>query len=514
MKSSILLLMTEKIFGFPSDNENLAHQSTGTMVRTDPSFAQQGKWTHYALSLTNSQLMMFISGDQVSSKNLTTAMTWEDLDDRDLYLGSPATINWSMGGNILLDEVRIYDRALSNSEISSLYGSGSGDLGIRPQFYGDSPFSLSPSSQSISFWQDEDNLTVSGLELSEINASGASVLNFDSSAFSYELNASEKPSTIRVSIDHGAINYDDNLSQAGAFEFQHRTITSVEDGLVAWYTFDGADGSVIFDDSGNLRHGFYRSSDATTDDDSNISSSEASSTSYPKSNAFDNQLESSNDKWLAKWNGQPLYIQYDLGTQTEIGSYAIYSQNADEDLKSPKAWIFSGSNDNSTWQELDSADNQTNWAEWEKRTYSLTKTENYQFYRLNFTETTGYATPTDFDDLEVWFDATDLDADGIVDTTTSGDINSWFDKSPNHYHAETANGTPHLNTSGGPDSKPTIEIRSGDYLPINGSFFAKDHFYVFRSPPANTLSRCETELSSHVSFSKVLKTNAALQRVS
>ena len=31
-----------EIFGFPSDNENLAHQSTGTMVRTDPSFAQQG----------------------------------------------------------------------------------------------------------------------------------------------------------------------------------------------------------------------------------------------------------------------------------------------------------------------------------------------------------------------------------------------------------------------------------------------------------------------------------------
>ena len=78
-------------------------------------FAQQGKWTHYALALTNSQLMMFINGDQVSSKNLTTAMTWEDLEDRDLYLGSPEAINWSMGGNVLLDELRIYDRALSNA---------------------------------------------------------------------------------------------------------------------------------------------------------------------------------------------------------------------------------------------------------------------------------------------------------------------------------------------------------------------------------------------------------------
>ena len=79
------------------------------------SFAQGGKWTHYALSLTNSQLMMFINGDQVSSKNLTTAMTWENLDDRDLYLGSPEAINWSMEGIFCLMKCG-FMTVLSNSE--------------------------------------------------------------------------------------------------------------------------------------------------------------------------------------------------------------------------------------------------------------------------------------------------------------------------------------------------------------------------------------------------------------
>ena len=37
-----------------------------------------------------------------------------------------------------------------------------------------------------------------------------------------------------------------------------------------------------------------------------------------------------------------------------------------------------------------------------------------------------------------------------------------------------------------PSGKQVIEQRSGEYLNVSGSFFAKDHFYVWRSPPANT----------------------------
>ena len=87
---------------------------------------------------------------------------------------------------------------------------------------------------------------------------------------------------------------------------------------------------------------------------------------------------------------------------------------------------------------------------------------------------------------EVWFDASDLDADSIIDTTPSGNISAWMDKSLNQREA-TSVGTPYLNTMSGPNNGRAIEIRSGDYLPIDGTFFAKDYFFVFRSPPANSV---------------------------
>ena len=93
---------------------------------------------------------------------------------------------------------------------------------------------------------------------------------------------------------------------------------------------------------------------------------------------------------------------------------------------------------------------------------------------------------TNISGMQVWFDASDLNADGTTDSTASGNISSWSDKSGKGHHAPSANGTPYLNATGGPSSGRAIEIRPGDYLPVSGSFFAKDHFVVLRSPTANT----------------------------
>ena len=86
---------------------------------------------------------------------------------------------------------------------------------------------------------------------------------------------------------------------------------------------------------------------------------------------------------------------------------------------------------------------------------------------------------------QVWFDASDLDADGVTDSLTSSNISQWNDKSANGYHASGGGNQPYLNATGGPNERQSIEIRGGEFLNVNGTFFAKDHFYVFRSPPAN-----------------------------
>jgi hypothetical protein len=438
------------------------------------SIAQLGKWAHYSLSNDSQSLKLFINGNLINSRSLENTTAWESLADRNLYFGTDSRLPWDRGGKFILDELRVYDRALSENEIEHLYGHGSGDLGIRPIVSGDSIFSDSLISQSVQFWKEDANISVSGLELAEINASGASLLNFNSPDLSYDLNASSKPSLVRVSLPHGAVSKDGNLSQAGAYEFQHRTITSVEDGLVAWYTFDSVSGSTIADTSGNLRHAILRASDISEDNNSDaISSSETSSTSYGVSNAFDNNIVGSNDKWLTKWDGNPVYIQYDFETSTQVGSYAIYSQNADKDIKSPRSWIFEGSNDSNTWEELHAVKNQTNWSDWEKRTYTLPESANYRYYRISFTETTGNLVPTHFQDLQLWLDA----SDSASIEGTANVVSRWNDKSGLNNHL-LSSGDPSTNTRS-ENSQNVIDFDGNDYFESASSYPTGNDFSFF-----------------------------------
>ena len=128
---------------------------------------------------------------------------------------------------------------------------------------GPSPFARSLVSQSVSFFEGNASVSVTGLDSSEINASLATVVDFNNTNFGYDLNASAIPSTVRVFIDRGAVENDGNLSQAGAFEFEHRTVTAVEDDLLAWYPMDDFSREVISDLSGRMRHGTYVGFDAT-----------------------------------------------------------------------------------------------------------------------------------------------------------------------------------------------------------------------------------------------------------
>ena len=101
-----------------------------------------------------------------------------------------------------------------------------------------------------------------------------------------------------------------------------------------------------------------------------------------------------------------------------------------------------------------------------------------------------FISPDSINDLVLWLDASDLDANGVIDTTSSGNISTWNDKSGNGRNVSTTAGTPFLNASNGPNALPVIEFRSGfsnggtgdEEMSINGTFKVKEHFYVLRSP--------------------------------
>ena len=83
----------------------------------------------------------------------------------------------------------------------------------------------------------------------------------------------------------------------------------------------------------------------------------------------------------------------------------------------------------------------------------------------------------------VWFDAGD-----VATITGNSPVTKWADKSGNGRHAEGPVGAPTYNATGGRWDSPVVEIRKAggdDYLQVGGDpFFAKEHYYVFRSADA------------------------------
>jgi hypothetical protein len=82
------------------------------------------KWVHFTYVFSNTQhtLKLYANGVLIASK---TGFSYDftGMNTKDIYLGNQSYNGWfPLNGN--LDEVRIYNRALSNTEINSLYNQG------------------------------------------------------------------------------------------------------------------------------------------------------------------------------------------------------------------------------------------------------------------------------------------------------------------------------------------------------------------------------------------------------
>ena len=57
--------------------------------------------------------------------------------------------------------------------------------------------------------------------------------------------------------------------------------------------------------------------------------------------------------------------------------------------RAPKDWTLQGSNDNSTWDIVDSESNQIGWGQWETRTYAVSSPSIYRYYKLVISDNNG-----------------------------------------------------------------------------------------------------------------------------
>ena len=105
--------------------------------------------------------------------------------------------------------------------------------------------------------------------------------------------------------------------------------------------------------------------------------------------------------WLGTGSGTDwLEIDIGAGTSNKLGSYDIVSQ--DETSRAPKGWTMQGSNDGTTWSTLDTQTNQTAWAVFESRLFTVTGSAAYRYYRLNITANNGDATYTEVAELYLY----------------------------------------------------------------------------------------------------------------
>jgi hypothetical protein len=74
-----------------------------------------GEWVHYVLSSDGTTERLYVDSTEVDYQSQVTSTI--DLDE--LYIGEYNDLGYSTNGNI--SDFRIYNRALSESEISALY---------------------------------------------------------------------------------------------------------------------------------------------------------------------------------------------------------------------------------------------------------------------------------------------------------------------------------------------------------------------------------------------------------
>ena len=128
-----------------------------------------------------------------------------------------------------------------------------------------------------------------------------------------------------------------------------------------------------------------------------ISSSGGLSADFPAENLFDNDL--STFACRGTTSSKPIDVCYDFGSAIRINCYRIYAYTSVGSPGFPKNWTFEGSNDGTTWMELDrrSGESMTksNWY-----TYDFDNAAAYRHYRLHVTDGSRGTARLDIGELE------------------------------------------------------------------------------------------------------------------
>ncbi len=173
-----------------------------------------------------------------------------------------------------------------------------------------------------------------------------------------------------------------------------------------------------------------------------VSSSDYSSTykadHYNGTKAFDGTSSDETSRWLPQV-ADNMWVVYTFDVPTVVDSIRIllpdpkYSTASSTASRAPKAWKFQGSNDKSTWADLDSQTDETSWSVGEKRFYKLQSpdtglpnTKAYKYYKFNCTANNGATDCMQIQEMEFYCVGTgDSTWTGSGETSLVNDDGNW-----------------------------------------------------------------------------------------
>ena len=135
----------------------------------------------------------------------------------------------------MIDELRIYGTSLTESDISALWNSGSGDLGIIPVIVMDKNHAATEVNGTIQFLQVGNKVNVSGFDASDLIIKGATLdsLTDDSNGtYSISLIPNHPGAPIHISIAPNSATAPDGSTATGSTSIRfHQSPTPTADFL-------------------------------------------------------------------------------------------------------------------------------------------------------------------------------------------------------------------------------------------------------------------------------------------
>lgn len=106
---------------------------------------------------------------------------------------------------------------------------------------------------------------------------------------------------------------------------------------------------------------------------------------------------SDGNQWIAAQGSTTGWLKFYFGGNSYVvTSYSMYCASDGYKTYLPKNWTFQGSNDDSTWDTLDTRSNIT-WTADQTQTFSFSNSTGYKYYRINVTAIGAAVTLTIFE---------------------------------------------------------------------------------------------------------------------